>query len=314
MTTSQAYSVRVFVPSGQPDDLFIIEKSNWTGVGFAFPRANFAKARSRSELDQPGVYVLWGHDEDELRPKVYVGMSDRTSQRISNHISRQDREFWQHTVAFTSKDGNFNGSHARYVESRLISLATEAGRCELQNSQEPSAPNLSEADKADAESFLQDVLLCLPLVSANFFAELQQKHGRQQTTDATLSTEPSQPDQVTEDQNLLYLRIGSGDRETDSTGYVNGSEFVVLAGSKAAKSAASSASATIVRRREDLMNRGVLEDQGTHYLLTKDTPFDTPSTASSTMRGSNSNGRIDWKNSAGKTLSEVEQDLVSNQP
>ncbi len=312
MTTSQPYSVRIFVPSGQPDDLFIIEKSNWTGMGFAFPRPNFAKAKSRPELQRPGVYVLWGHNDDELLPQVYVGMSDSVSDRILNHMSNSNRDFWVHTVAFTSKDGNLTGTHARYVESRLVSLANQAGRCVLRNDQNPNSPNLPEADKADAESFLQDVLLCLPLVGANFFAELQSQPTKKQAADDGPTTETNQPNQFGQDLNLFYLRIGNGDRAADATGYVNGSEFVVLARSKAAKIEAASASATITKRREDLINRGILEDQETHYLMTKDTPFDTPSAASSTMRGSNSNGRIDWKNSSGKTLNEVEQDSVSD--
>ena len=314
MTTLRPYSVRVFVPSGQPDDLIVIEKSNWTGLGFAFPRSSISAVKSRSEMQQAGVYVLWGQEEDESLPKVYVGMSDAVGNRISNHIGNAEREFWEHTAAFTSKDGNFTGTHARYVESHLISLAGQAGRCVLQNSQDPNTPSMSEADKADADSFLQDVLLCLPLLGANFFSELRIRQVRQQVADAVQPAEPTQSSPLMDDAGMFYLRSGDGDRAVDATGYVSGSEFVVLAGSKAAKSEIPSVHPSITKRRSDLIRRGILVDEGSFYSLTRDTPFDRPSTASSTMRGSNSNGRIEWKDAGGKSLRDVEKDSVLERP
>ena len=35
------FSIRVFVPTGDPDGLHIVEKSNWPGVGVVFNRTNF---------------------------------------------------------------------------------------------------------------------------------------------------------------------------------------------------------------------------------------------------------------------------------
>lgn len=61
MAKTAAFSVRIFVPSGDPDGLRIVEKSNWTGRGFVFPRSEFAEVRQRSELRRTGVYLLWGH-------------------------------------------------------------------------------------------------------------------------------------------------------------------------------------------------------------------------------------------------------------
>ena len=33
------FSVRIFIPTGEPEGLRVIEKSNWTGQGLFFPRA-----------------------------------------------------------------------------------------------------------------------------------------------------------------------------------------------------------------------------------------------------------------------------------
>ena len=37
MSESLGFSVRIFMPSGQPEGLRIIEKSNWMGQGLVFP-------------------------------------------------------------------------------------------------------------------------------------------------------------------------------------------------------------------------------------------------------------------------------------
>lgn len=298
MNIPNGYSVRIFVPSGSPDGLRIIEKSNWTGIGFAFPRSSTAirEVLARPEMQNPGVYILWGEDEDERRlPQAYVGRTDSLSQRLDQHVrnQEQDRE-WARAVAFTSKDGYFNVAHARYVESRLVSLA-DSRRCDLKNIQNPNEPNLAESDIADAASFLRDVLSCLPLVGVNFFDELHARDTSYEDTD--------HPRTITRQQEMLWLRR----RGADATGYMlGGSEFIVLAGSTAAKEEAASIYPWLANHRADLINRGILIEDGYSYRLTQDTMFKTPSRASGVMLGASSNGRNDWKNAAGQSLNQIE--------
>ncbi|MFN3327112.1 MAG: GIY-YIG nuclease family protein, partial [Bryobacteraceae bacterium] len=164
---SQGFSVRIFIPSGNPDGLRIIEKSHWIGQGLFFPRALFAEARQRDELKRTGVYVLWGPGESGQLLRIYVGEGDSVLSRLDQHAKQKD--FWTHAVVFTSKDQNLNKAHVKYLEARLVQLAADAKRAELDNGNIPQLPTLSEADKADAEAFLQDMLLCLPLLGLNVF-------------------------------------------------------------------------------------------------------------------------------------------------
>ena len=297
MNTLNGYSVRIFVPSGSPDGLRIIEKSNWTGIGFAFSPRNPSATRealARPEMQKPGVYILWGEEEEEHRPpQAYVGMTDSLSKRLYFHVRDQDRE-WTRAAAFTSKDGYFNVAHARYVESRLVSLA-DSRRCDLKNSQSPNEPNLSESDIADSASFLRDVLSCLPLVGVNFFDELRTRDTNYEDAD--------RPRTATEQQGMLWLRK----RGADATGYMLGSsEFIVLAGSTAAKEETASIHPGLANHRADLINRGILIEYGDSYRLTQDIMFKTPSGASGVMLGASSNGRNDWENAAGQSLNQIE--------
>jgi len=46
MGTPRGFSVRIFIPTGEPEGLRIVEKSNWTGQGMVFPRSLFVVARA----------------------------------------------------------------------------------------------------------------------------------------------------------------------------------------------------------------------------------------------------------------------------
>lgn len=280
MTSTQGFSVRIFIPSGEPEALRIVEKSNWTGQGLVFPRAQFAEARQRPELKRAGIYVLWGPGESGQLPRLYVGEGDLVLPRLDQHARQKD--FWTHAAVFTSKDQNLNKAHVQYLEARLVGLAAEAKRAELDNGNVPQLPALSEADVADAEGFLSDLLLCLPVVGVSLFEKA--KAG------AATSRE-------------LFLRA----KGIEARG-VDGSEgFVVRAGSQAVKDEVASIHTYLIELRKSLLAQGVLEPAGAGYRLTQDYTFDSPSMAAGVLLGRSSNGRVEWKDAEGRTLKEIQE-------
>jgi hypothetical protein len=52
MTANIGFSVRIFIPTGEPEGLRLVEKSNWTGQGLVFPRAQFAAGRTLKEIQE----------------------------------------------------------------------------------------------------------------------------------------------------------------------------------------------------------------------------------------------------------------------
>ena len=60
---AEPYTIRVFVPDGDPEGVKFVELLNWTGVGIAFPRAAWPRVGGRSEFRRSGVYVLTGTAE-----------------------------------------------------------------------------------------------------------------------------------------------------------------------------------------------------------------------------------------------------------
>ncbi|HWP30896.1 MAG TPA: GIY-YIG nuclease family protein [Fimbriimonadales bacterium] len=284
MTKSQGFSVRIFMPSGDPEGLRIVEKSNWTGQGIVFPRSLFTEARTRPELKRTGVYVLWGPAESGGLPLVYVGEGDVVLPRLEQHFKQKD--FWTHAAVFTSKDHNLNKAHVQYLEARLISLASEAKRAELDNATVPQLPALSEADAADAEAFLNDLLLCLPVVGVSLFEKA--KAGTTKAGD-------------------LFLKA----KGIDARGVDSPEGFVVRAGSQAVKDEVPSIHAYLTELRKSLLVQGVLKEADACYVFTQDYTFDSPSTAAGVILGRSANGRVEWKDSKGHTLKEIQEAEVS---
>ena len=203
--------------------------------------------------------------------------------RLDSHARNKD--FWTHGVAFISKDQNLNKAHIQYLESRLVGLATESKRCELDNGNAPGTPSLSDADTADAELYLADMLLCIPILGVNFFDKprLQMEGNRD-----------------------LFL-VGKG---VKARGNEDVGGFVVRAGSQAVKKDVSKLHPYISNLRRTLVLQRVLAEDGPVYRLDQDYTFTSPSNASCVLLANHSNGRIAWKDSNGRTLKEIQETAV----
>lgn len=283
MTTTPGFSVRIFMPSGEPEGLRIVEKSNWTGQGLVFPRSLFSEVRKRPELVRTGIYLLWAPAESGQLPRVYVGQGDSLLSRLDSHFRSKD--FWTHAAIFTSKDQNLNKAHVQRIEARLVWLASEAKRCELDNGNVPQLPSLSEADVADVEAFLADLLLCLPIVGVAFF---------------------ERPDKIRPKSPQLFLRS----KGIEARAFDEAEGFVVLAGSQAVKPEVPSIHGYLTDLRRTLLQKGVLFDEGDNLRLTQDYSFGSPSTAAGVLLGRSSNGRIEWTDADGRSLKALQAQEV----
>ena len=185
-------------------------------------------------------------------------------------------------MAFTSKDQNLNKAHVQYLEARLVAIANEAKRCELDNSNVPQLPSLAEADGADAELYLDDMLLCLPVIGVEFF----EKPAAQAAT-------------------AVSLRLSG--KGVEARGYEEAGGFVVRIDSRAVKDEVPSIAAAITDLRKVLVTKGVLVEEKNTYRLTQDYVFNSPSQAADVLQGNSSNGREAWTDAQGRTLKKIQQ-------
>jgi len=165
----EPYTIRLFVPDGDPEGVKIIELLNWTGVGIALPRSAWPKVRERSEFKRTGVYILTGSAEgtDDELPTIYVGQGDEIGTRIESHYTSKD--FWDWAYAFVSNANALNRAHITWLEHALLDRARRAERCHLDNANQPREPGLSESERADTMGFLREMLRILPLLGVRVF-------------------------------------------------------------------------------------------------------------------------------------------------
>ncbi len=164
---AKPYTIRLFVPDGDPQDFKMITKMNWTGIGLEISRAAWDKYKNRKELDEAGIYILAGYEEEDDFPTIYVGQGDGIKKRIEDHS--KNKKFWNKVLVFVSSNGGLNRAHITWLEWALIQQAKNASRCKLNNSTTPNEPILTESEKADTQEFLNEILSILPLVEIRVF-------------------------------------------------------------------------------------------------------------------------------------------------
>lgn len=206
--------VKLFLVDGTPGGLTTAEITNWTGHVLSARRSDLADLLRREEAERTGVYLLLGEDESAVGDtRCYVGEADVVATRLRSHA--KDKAFWNQVVVITSKDTNLTKSHGRYLESRLIELAAQAGRVTLENGTAPPTPRLPEADASDMEYFLGQLQIVLPVLGVNAI------RVRSARTDAAQSTPSESP--------IFTLR--NARQGVDASAQQVDGEFIMLSGS-----------------------------------------------------------------------------------
>lgn len=286
MTNLKPFSLRIFVADGDPDGLRVVERSNWIGKALMFPRALLPKVKQREELGQTGVYLLLGPREDGEGEMLYIGEGDPVRPRLENHYAQKD--FWNRAVCITAgSNGQLNKAHVQFLESTLIRLAKSAKRLPLDNANQPTEPSLSEADRADMQVFLENMLGMLPVLGIHAFEQLLSASA------------------VAAETTMLICK-GKG---VVAHGYESTQGFVVKAGSQAVGETVPSMQQHVrgmYDLRQELIGNGVLERNGDYFRFTQDFIFSSPSTAAAVVLGRSTNGRVEWKNEKGRTLKELQ--------
>lgn len=243
-------SIQLVLVDGVPDGLWRVDKQGSTGIGLMWPRALHARAREREELTRAGVYVLVERSNDGAeKPRIYVGEAEVLRERLDRQ--QVERDFWTHAIAFSTKDGSLNKAHVRYLEWRLLQLAQMAQRAEIMNNNVPAAPNLTEADVAYVEAFLDEMLLIYPVLDVKAFKKLD-------TTEGTGKR----------------LRLAGAGAQAEGAEAPDG--FIVFAGSLARQTVAPLIQTYLSERRRKLVEEGIVEESSEGLRFTQDYVFNSP--------------------------------------
>jgi hypothetical protein len=138
---------------------------------------------------------------------------------------------------------------------------------------------MSEAEVADTDAFLDDMLLIYPVVGIRAFEELRRLDAEE-------------------------LRLQGPAASAEGKQTADG--FVVLAGSIARTDTVPSIHAYMKELRETLFGEGVIERTPEGLRFLRDHLFNSPSTAAGVVLGRAANGRTEWKDASGRTLKEIQ--------
>ena len=239
-------TIKLFLPQGDAKRLRVGEVSNWTGKALAAPRTELDELLQREELNNAGVYFLFGESPDTGNALAYIGEAEVIRERLKQHKAK---DFWNAVVVFVSKDENLTKAHIRYLESRLIDEAGEIGRYKLEN-QKLNKPKLPESDREDMEVFLSRIRQVLPVLGSDLLTPIT-------SGNKNASLEPTLECKVKD-------ALAKGRRTT--TG------FVVYQNSTAVADARSSAQnhhGYVLQMRNKLLDEGTLIKQSNLLFLLK---------------------------------------------
>jgi hypothetical protein len=284
-------TIKLFLMDADPNGRMICELSNWNGKAYRIPRGKVKDCSDRQDLKSTSVYLLFGRAESSsAKPKAYIGEAENAYTRLAQHVS--EKEFWNESVVFISKDENLNKAHIKYLESRLYEVALHANRYELQNANTPTRSNISESDQAEMEEFIEYIKILVNAMGYKIFEPL-----------VNIALGSYQADDIF---NLKGARGASGKGKRTSDG------FVVFAGTTVANNTVPSFPKSAQNLRNELIDSGVITQNTEEMSFNTDYLFSSPSTAAAVIMGRSANGLVEWKNELGQDLKSVETTEISN--
>lgn len=286
MGTTAGKHVRLFLIDGTPGGMLTAEIMNWTGHVIAASRSDLAELLQRDEVRRTGVYLLLGDGLGDLdETLLYIGEGDDVGERLKMHHRPEDKggkDFWNRAIVLTSKDANLTKAHARYLESRFISIAKYAGRTTVTNGTAPPPLPLPEADQSDMEYFIDQARIILPVLGVDALRSVPSPLDLPNASQPTAVTSSPVFEMI-----LPSAVIKARAQETDG-------EFAVLEGSSA-RSAWIGTAHSYDKLHQRLISAGVLEVDGEAAYFTKPYVFKSPSAAAAVITGRTANGRTSWR-------------------
>ena len=277
-------TIKLFLLDADPDGRMICELSNWTGKAYRIPRGKVKDCTDREELKSTAVYLLFGKAESSTsKPKVYIGEAENAYSRLVQHVS--EKEFWNESVVFISKDENLNKAHIKYLESRLYEIAHSASRYGIQNGNTPTKASISEADQAEMEEFIEYIKMLINTMGFKVFEPIIKE------------------DEANIESEELFIKAARG---ANAIGKRVSDGFVVLKDSEIAVGTVPSFPKGFKTLRGELLENNLVKEHNGKLKFDSDYLFSSPSAAAAVIMGRSANGLIEWKDKSGRNLKSIE--------
>lgn len=284
---TQGFNITISIPSGNPEKLRLIEKTNRLSLGLVFNRDELADlARERKELGYTGIYLLVNTNTNTL-PEIYIGEGESVISRLQSHSKDSKKDFWEWTVVFVNRDNSLHKAHIQHIESSLVDRAVLNKRCIVKNDVMPQKTSLPEPVLFESEDMLNDIYHIVPLLGISAFELILDDENSGASTPLFVKT-----------------------KGIVAEGFQSGGKFTVKRNSQANKESTPSISSGFRSLRMTLVEQGVLVAKDNHLSFSQDYTFQSPSTAATVVMGRSANGRIEWRAKSGETLKKLQEALM----
>lgn len=270
-------TIQIFLPDGNPRSIKIAEITSRTVSAVLIPRSKLDEIAKRNELNNVGIYLLFGSDESN--DMVYIGEAENCLTRLKQHNKTKD--FWTHAVAFISKTQYFTKTHIKFLEWLCCEIASNANRFVLENSNTPNKPHVSESVEADLYDNFETIQMLSSTLGFPVFDEIRKPKSKE----------------------LIFCKGKNAFAEGEYTE----DGLIVFTGSKCNLVETKTAGSWVTGKRSKLLEQGVLVKKEEMLVFTKDYIFTSPSIAAAVVLARRANGWTEWKYADDKTLDAVKR-------
>lgn len=277
--------ITVFLVAGLPRGLREVKIDQWSGKAICGPRNSLSEIVQLPEVESGAcIYFLTGLPDNGGLVNIYVGEADGFKYRIRDHDNKKD--WWQDVVVFVGRELTKTG--VQYLESICVERLKGAGKCTLQNGNNPARPTVQREDVSGLETFYENIATIMPLLGYDIFV-----------TETTAKKEPP-----LEKVQLFYCRRGSHIVATAQL--LKDGKMRVLKGSTAALEETESFQTHPYKKlRDELLEMGRLTKKGDVLIFVDDYVFDSSSAGAAIVQGRSAAGPNEWKTDAGVSLKDI---------
>ena len=282
-------------------NLKTVDLSNWVGKVFIGNRKHVDIIQQIPEIAKTtGIYLLLGKDIETEENYLYIGEADDIAQRIKQHSTNKNKDWFEDFIVFVSKDMDLTKAHVRYLEKSLYELAQQnLTTIKLQNNCCPPGSNLPDYDIAYMQEFQNNMIFILNNLGIINFVKITPEEKN-----------------IKNEKDIFYLpltqnRVDKNGKIVTAKMVITDNGYLVLKNSyvESEERAPSFKRHIYYKLRKKLENDGlfVKSDIEGLWKTKEDIPFDACSAAAAVIKNRATNGRTEWKLSDGTTLDEFER-------
>lgn len=273
-------TIQIFLPDGSPTSIREAEITNRLVKAILFPRNKMDEVAKRDGVHYTGVYFLFGTDEDDSKPLVYIGEGEDCFKRIQDHNRKKD--FWTYCIVVTTKTNEYTKTDVKYLEHYCLGEAEKIGRFKTENGKDSQRPSVPETREHDLLDNFDTIKILLATLGYPLFEDVRKAKSEKE---------------------LFYCK----GKEAFAEAELIDEGILVHKGGKCTVEESKTSGPWVIGIRRRLLEAGVLVQDGNLYVFTSDYIFPSYSAAAACVLARRANGWMEWKNKDGKTLDELKR-------